>query len=455
MSTHPKLLGFNTRAIVSDARRTLRMALPLMAAQVLQSANGLVDALVAGRLGRDELAAGGIGAGIWFFSSLVCIGLLAGLSPTLSKLIGERRRNAVGAGFRQGVWLGLGCGVTALVFNLMLAFSLPYWGFADNLAPLVQQYLFAACWSLPAFAMVMVCRNVFEATGITRPVFMVQIIGLVVNVLGNLGFGLGMFGLPKLGLVGIGISTSLVMIVMAITLFAFLRGERFNRYQLIARLEPLDVSVQKAMLSLSVPIFFALVFEAGLFFATAVQMGMIGSNEAAAHNIAISVSALTYMLPLGMSFALTARVGHVYGRLAPQSVRLRVVTGLLLTVLLAATTATLLVLTRHLLPHLYTDDVAVKSLAAHLLIFGAIFQLSDGMQATLIGLLRGLQDTRVPMLINAFSYWAVGFLLGYFAANHWGMGASGLWLGLIVGLSVSSLLLGMRLRDRLRVFDNV
>ncbi len=454
MSATTNSIRFSKRAIFADCRRTLRMALPLMAAQVLQSANSVVDALVAGRLGRDELAAGGIGAGIWFFSSLICIGLIAGVSPTLSKLIGERRRNAVGAGFRQGIWLGVFCGLASLVLALVLAFSVPHWKLADGLAPLVQQYLFAACWSMPAFAMLMVCRNVFEATGITKPVLLVQIVGLIVNLLGNLGFGLGWFGLPKLGLVGIGLSTTLVFFVMAIVLFWFMRGPRFSRYQLFAQFEGINFDAQKTMLILSVPIFFALLFEAGLFSATAIQMGLIGSKESAAHNIAISISALTYMLPLGMSFALTARVGHVYGRGLSSSIRLRVVSGLILMVMLAGTTALILLATRHALPTLYTTDESVKSLAATLLVFGALFQLSDGAQIVLMGMLRGLQDTRVPMLINAFSYWGVAFLLGYFAAHHWGMGARGLWMGLVIGLSVSSLLLGMRLRDRLRAFDN-
>jgi MATE family multidrug resistance protein len=424
-----------------------------MFAQALQSANSLVDALVAGRLGRDELAAGGIGAGIWFFSSLICIGLLAGLSPTLSKLIGERRRNAVGAGFRQGVWLGVLCGVAALLLNLCLIVSVPYWRLADGLAPLVRSYLTGACWGLPAFAMVMVCRNVFEATGITRPVLLVQLIGLGVNILGNLGFGLGWFGLPKLGLFGIGISTTLVMLSMALALFLFLRGPRFGRYKLFAQFEPMDSAALKIVLSLSVPIFFALLFEAGLFSATAVQMGILGANESAAHNIAISIAALTYMLPLGMSFAITARIGHVFGRGAVSSVRVRVVTGVVLTVLLAVITAILLLLSRDLITTLFTSDESVRRLASHLLIFAALFQLSDGAQATLIGMLRGLQDTRIPMLINAFSYWGVAFLLGYLAAHHWGMGATGLWLGLVIGLSVSSLLLATRLHNRLKVLD--
>jgi len=242
---------------------------------------------------------------------------------------------------------------------------------------------------------------------------------------------------------------------MAFVLFWFMRGPRFSRYQLFARFERMEISMQKQMLTLSVPIFFALFFEAGLFAATAIQMGLLGSEESAAHNISISIAALAYMLPLGMSFAITARIGHVYGRGLASSIRLRVISGLVLMVMLAGSTAVILLSTRHMLPVLYTTDESVKSLAATLLIFAALFQLSDGAQAVLMGMLRGLQDTRVPMLINAFSYWGVAFLLGYFAAHHWGMGATGLWMGLVIGLSVSSLLLSMRLRERLSAFDNV
>ena len=440
------LFGFKQTTLLADLRRTLALALPLIAAQLLQMGNGLVDTLVAGRLGRAELAAGGIAGGLWFFVSLLCIGLMAGLSPTLSKLIGERRRAFVGTIFRQGLWLGLFTGVIATLALLIIAYKLDGIPLQPELISPMRQYLFTACWSLPCFALVLASRNVCEATGLTRPVILVQVLGLCVNIVINLALGLGWFGFPRLGMIGIGLSTSFVMLAMAVAFLWMLRSQRFARYNLFSGFDrPAWIHI-RPMLVLSIPIFLALVFEAGLFVATGIQAGIIGTLESGAHNIAISASAFCYMLPLGLSFALTARMGRVYGAQQWEALKLRIVTGILLTVIMAMFTASLLILFRHSIPGLYTNDEELRQFAAGLLLLGAVFQLSDGAQATLLGMLRGIGDTRVPMLINAFSYWAIAFGLGLFAAHVLNWGAYGLWFGLIVGLTVASFLLGWRLR---------
>lgn len=444
--------GVGRRRLLLDIKRTLAIALPLIGAQLLQVGNGLVDALVSARIGSVELAAGGIGAGIWFFCSLSAIGLMAGLSPTLSRLIGQHKQSKVGSVFHQGLWLGVLTGVIATVGCLVLATTLPHWGLQEELVPLIGQYLYTACWGFPAFAVVMACRNVCEAVNFTRPVLLVQFLGLLVNIVADLAFGLGWFGAPELGLAGIGMSTSLVMLSMSVALLVYLRRDRFVRFNLLSHFEWPQWNQIKPILLLSIPIYFTLVFEAGLFFATAVQMGMIGTMEAAAHYIATGVTAACYMLPLGLSFALTARVGRVYGRGCLSAVRLRVASGLVVTLIMAIATASLLVLFCRPLISLYTDDPQVMAIATQLLLLAAVFQLSDGAQVALIGILRGIQDTRVPMVINAFSYWAIAFLVGYYSAHHLGYGATGLWGGLILGLSVAAVLLAFRLRERLGSF---
>ena len=446
--------GVSYRRLLLDSKRTLVIALPLIGAQLLQMGNGLVDAIVAGQLGSVELAAGGIGAGVWFFASLLCIGLMAGLSPALSKLIGQRRRAAVGKVFRQGLWLGVMTGVLALMLTLLMGLTLPHWRLQPELVPFIQQYLFTACGSLPAFAVVMACRNVCEATGVVKPILLAQLLGLFVNLFADLAFGLGWFGFPKLGLIGIGLATSSVMIVMAVVLVLYLRREKFRRYQLLSAFENPDWSEIKPMLVLSVPIYLALLFEAGLFVATAIQMGMIGTFEAAGHYVAISISGACYMLPLGLSFALTSRTGRVFGRESLPAIKIRIASGLLLTICMAVSTALFLLLFRHPITNLYAQDLEVQRIAAYLLVFSAIFQLPDAVQVALLGLLRGLQDTRVPMLINLFAYWAVAFTVGFYCAHYLGYGAAGLWGGLILGLTVSSVLLALRLRVRIKQIEN-
>ena len=440
-----------SNAIVRDARRALKIALPLMVAQVLQISNGLVDALVAGRLGRDELAAGGMGAGLWFFVSMSCIGLMAGLSPTLSNMIGASRRAAVGAQFRQGLWLAVIVGIVAIIAIRFCMATLHRWGLAPELPSLINEYLRAAGWSLPAFAILMACRNFYEATGISAPILMVQVVGLAVNTVASFGFGLGLWGLPKLGLFGIGLSTSLVALVMASLLVVGLRRHRFQRYRLFESFDWPNPSVMGSMLVLAVPIYLGMVFEGGIFFFTSVQMATIGTVELASHNIAISVSALCYMLPLGLSLALTARIGRAYGRGNKNLVMRRIASGVLLTIGLTLVTISGLLLTRHWVGTLYTDDADVLLLTSTLLIFAALFECSNSCQVVLIGLLRGLQDTKMPMVINAFSYWMIAAPVGYYLAKYTSVGAPGLWGGLIIGLSIASILLAWRLKGQLQV----
>jgi len=437
------------RRIVRDAKRALVIALPLMGAQVLQVSNGLVDVYVAGQLGKEELAAGGMGGGIWFFVSMACIGLMAGLSPTLAKLIGASRRVAVGAQFRQGLWFAAAVGLLALVLIRICMATVADWGIAPELPPLIREYLSSAGWSLPAFAFLMACRNFYEATGVTKPVLIVQFVGLVVNFFLNFAFGLGYWGFPRLGLFGIGIATSAVAIVMACLLFVWLRSPRFQRYALFQQFDWPNVRVIGNMFLLAIPIYLAMVFEGGLFFFTNIQMAVLGTVESAAHNIAITVTALCFMLPLGLSLALTGRIGRAHGRGSLALAQLRITSGALLTIALATFTIVSLLLTREWVAALYTDDAAVQALAATLFLFAAVFQFSDGAQVVLFGLLRGLQDMRVPMLINAFAYWAVAAPIGYYITHYTKVGAVGLWLGLIIGLTVGSALLAWRLKHQL------
>ncbi len=437
-------------ALAAERRRTLGMAIPLIGAQLLAVGNGVIDTLVAGRLGRLELAASGVASALWFLVFLGGIGLMAGLSPTMARLIGQQRSVEIGGVFQQGIWLALLLGVIAVCVMLGVTAHIDRWGFEASLVVEMRRYLDVLVWSLPPAMLILAGRNVCEASGRTRPVLAVQAIGLVVNLFANLGFGLGYFGLPAYGLAGIGLATTLVNVVMCVVLYALITGPRFRRYRLFKGWQAPDWRQLVALLTLSIPISLTLLFEVGLFSATAIQMGQLGALEASAHNIAVGVSALAYMLPLGLGFALTARVGVAYGRRQIASIRLRVVNGLFLTLIMAAGCALVLLLFRHWIPVLYTDDAGVQELAAQLLLLAAVFQLSDDFQGTLVPMLRGLHDTRVPMVINGFSYWVAGFGTGYITAHYLDWGAHGLWLGLIAGLTTSALLQGWRLAFCLR-----
>ena len=436
--------------LLAEMRRATLAGLPLMGAQVLSVGNGLVDALVAGRLGPRALAAVGIGGGVVFIVTLASIGLMAALSPTMARARGRGEREEVGVVFRQGVWLALALGALDLLVLALCRATLERWGLDPALVAPLEAYVAAAMWSVPAAVLLLAARNLCEATARTRAVLLVQLAGLLINLVADLGLGLGMFGLPRLGIAGIGWSTTIVQTSACLILFAALRAPTFARFAPYRPMEPPNPERLRALLALSLPISLGLLAEGGLFVATAVQMGMLGTLEAGAHNVAIGATAVLYMLPLGLSFALTARVGVALGRGSVRAVRLRATSGVLLGTAISLVSASVLVSFPGAIASLYTDDEAVRALAERLLLLAALFQVSDALQAVLIGLLRGLHDTRVPMLINAFSYWGVGFGTGWLAAHRLGLGAAGLWLGLIAGLTLAALLQGWRLASRLR-----
>ena len=438
----------------AEMRRALVAGLPLMGAQVLSIGNGLVDSLVAGRLGPAELAAVGIGSGLVFIVTLSSIGLLAALSPTMARLRGQGRRAEVGVVFRQGLWMAGVLIALDLAILAAVRASIDGWGLDAELAAPLASYLGPASWSVVGGVLLIVARNLCEATARARPVLLVQLVALGVNLVADLGLGLGMFGMPKLGIAGIGWSTTIVQSVACLILFAFLAAPTFARFAPYRPMERPDPERLGALVRLSAPICLMFLCESGLFVATGIQSGLIGTEAAGAHNIAIGTAAAFFMLPLGLSFALTARIGVALGRNLEgtpgrRGIRLRAASGVLLTFALAGLTSLAIVVFRHPIAALYTNDAAVRALAAELLILAAVFQLSDGLQATLTGLLRGLQDTRVPMLINAFAYWGIGFGTGWFAANRLGFGVHGLWFGLIAGLTVAAVLQGWRLANRL------
>ncbi len=409
----------------------------------------MIDALIAGRIGSIELAAGGVGSAIFTIILLASIGLMASLSPTMAQAIGQSRRRDVGSLFRQGIWLALVIGSLGFVLLGLIIRVLPAWNLTPELVPQIQSYLAAARWGIPPALLFLAARNVCEASGGGRSVLIVQALGLVINLFGNLALGLGWFGFPALGLTGIGWSTALVMLFTCLALSWLLTGKFFRSFGLYDRFEWPSRTQLTRLLKLSAPISLAILFEAGLFTATAIQMGMLGTIAASAHNIAIGIAALAYMLPLGLGMSLTARVGVAFGRNSDASIRLRVCSGTILTLIMALGGALVLVLFHRHIPALYTTDTAVRELAAQLLLMAAIFQLSDSFQVTLLSMLRGLQDTYVPVAINAFSYWVIAFGCSYFMTHKLGFGAHGLWLGLIIGLTISALLLSWRLKWKL------
>jgi len=255
----------------------------------------------------------------------------------------------------------------------------------------------------------------------------------------------GLYGLPELGAGGLGIASAVMMWAQAIVFMAYLwRSQRFASLRLFARFDPPRWRPIRGLLATGLPIGVTVAMEGSLFIVTALLIGRLGSVPVAAHQIAINVASLCFMIPLGLAEATTVRVGHALGRGNALDVRRAAFAGYALALLTQSLSALALLFGNHLLVALYTRDAAVATLAASLLLYAAAFQFPDGIQVLSAGALRGLKDTRMPMLLAALAYWGIGMPMGAGLGLYLGWGPRGMWIGLIAGLTVAALLLCRR-----------
>ncbi|KFN49879.1 MATE family efflux transporter [Arenimonas composti] len=424
-----------------EMRVSFALALPLVLGQASSMAMNIVDTFLAGRHGPVTLAAVGIGSAVWSVVILISIGVLMAVPPTVSQLNGAGRRGEIGAVFRQALWLALMLGV-ALVFVVRLgALALAPMGITAEARPEAVAFLQAISWGAPALALYFCLRNLSEGVAWTRPAMVFGIAGLV--LLAPLGWAL-MF-VAGLGARGLGYAVAITLWCQAAGLAVYLyRSPRFADLALFARFEPPRWRPIRDLLALGLPMGVSVFMEGSLFVATALLIGTLGTTQVAAHQIAILVASLCFMVPLGVAMATTVRVGHAVGAGDRSAMRWAAAAGYALAMLAQTLSAIVLVAGAGIWAALFTDEPEVIALATLLMAYAAVFQYPDGLQALSAGALRGLKDTKVPMLITVFAYWGLGLPLGaWFGLGRDG-GAPGLWTGLIVGLSVAALLLGGR-----------
>jgi MATE family multidrug resistance protein len=424
-----------------EMRVSFALALPLVLGQAASMAMNIIDTFLAGRHGPLTLAAVGVGSAVWSVVILVSIGVLMAVPPTVSQLNGAGRRAEIGPVFRQALWLALALGLGLVLVVRGGALLLGPMGIAADARPEAQAFLRSISWGAPALALYFCLRNLSEGIAWTRPSMIFGIGGLF--LLAPLGWGL-MFG-AGMGAAGLGYAVATTLWCQAAALAVYLfRSPRFADLGLFARFDPPRREPIWALLKLGLPMGFSVFMEGGLFVATALVIGGLGTTQIAAHQIAILVASLCFMMPLGVAMATTVRVGHAVGAEDASAVRWSAAAGYGLAMIAQTLSALVLVVGAGWLATLFTHDPAVIALATLLMGYAAVFQYPDGLQALSAGALRGLKDTFVPMLITLVAYWAVGFSIGYWLGVVRGQGAPGLWTGLILGLSAAATLLGWR-----------
>ena len=435
----------------TEAKQLVRLASPILVAQVAQIAMNFVDTVMAGQVSAVDLAAVSVASSFWLPIILLVQGIIMALTPIVSQLNGARKRDEIRPAVHQGFWLALMVTPIAMVALYFSPLALQFMDVDPVMAEKTAGYLHAILWGLPAFVLFQVLRNFSEGLSHTMPTMVIGFVGLAVNIPANYIFIHGHFGMPKLGGVGCGVATAIVLWAMLLAMIAYVKlSPHFKKINLFAQLARPNGSRIWRLFRLGFPIAMAIFCEVTLFTVVALMLAPFGAETVASHQIALNFSSLVFMLPLSIGVGVTIRVGHSIGEGQPEQARVAARTGLMLGMAVAAGTAALTVLLREHIAGIYTDDIQVITLAATLLFFAAIYQVSDSVQVVAAAALRGYKDTKAIFYVTIVAYWGLGLPTGMILGlTDWlvpRMGPQGFWIGFIVGLTSAALMLGARLR---------
>ena len=435
-----------------EARQLLALAIPVIVAQVAQTAMGFVDTVMAGGYSATDMAAVAIGTSIWLPAILFGHGLLLALTPVIAQLNGSGRRDRVAHQVRQGFWLAGGVSVLIMIVLWNAGYIIRAMHNIDPaLADKAVAYLRALLWGAPGYLFFQVARNQCEGLAKTKPGMVMGFIGLLVNIPVNYIFIYGHFGMPELGGVGCGVATAAVYWVMFGCMLTYVKHARSMRdIRNDTAFSTPDWSMMSRLTQLGLPIALALFFEVTLFAVVALLVSPLGIIDVAGHQIALNFSSLMFVLPMSLAAAVTIRVGFRLGQGSTLDAQTAARTGLGVGVCMAVCTALFTVLLREQIALLYNDNPEVVTLASHLMLLAAIYQISDSIQVIGSGVLRGYKDTRSIFFITFIAYWVLGLPCGYILALTDlvvdRMGPAGFWMGFIIGLTSAAIMMMLRMR---------
>ena len=430
--------------VASHARATLILGLPLIGSHLAQMALHVTDTVLLGWYGVHELAAVVLGTSMFWVIFVFGSGFAQAVMPLVAQSMGRGDEAQVRRDTRMGLWLSIGFG--------LLTYPLFWWseplllglGQEADVARLGQDFLRIAGLGMIPALMVMAIKGYLAALERTQVVLWVTIAAVLVNAALGYAMIFGHWGAPEMGVRGAGLASLIVQILTAVLLLIYAGWlPELRRFHLFQRFWRPDRVALAAVFRMGWPIGVTALAESGLFSATAVMMGWIGAIPLAAHGIALEVTSLTFMLHLGLSNAATVRAGRAHGAGDAVGLRDGAKAAIGLSVVIGVVNIVLMVVFATPIIGLFLDmdkpaSGEILAYGVMLLMFAALFQMADAMQVMALGLLRGMQDTRVPMIMATVSYWVIGMPAGYFLGFTLGLGGGGLWLGLVIGLTVAA-----------------
>ncbi len=426
----------------------LKLAAPLVLAQLAQNTASFVDALMVARLGNESLAAITLGSTIFHLANIVLCGVMLAVSPMVSQAMGSGDQETANQSLCQSMWLGIVLFLPAFILYWN-AYPLLIWlGQSEATAEASSGYLRAISWGALPSIWLMGLRGFLEGNSNTRPIMVISFGGVLLNIVLNYLLMFGKFGFPELGLVGTGYATSIVYLTTFAAAFAYVRF-RYQDHNVYRGLLQFNWQRICELLRIGIPIGFTLGFEMSMFSAAAIAMGTLGENQLAAHHIALQTASISFMVPLGLGIAASVRVGRAIGQENPVAAKVAGHVGMLSCVGVMCVSGLVFWLFPRLIIGMYIDPAApanaeVVAFATSFLGIAAVFQVVDGLQVGANGSLRGLKDTTVAMVLTFLSYCIIGMLAGYLLCFVAEMGGVGLWWGMTFGLAAASIALSVR-----------
>ena len=422
-------------------KRNLKVALPVMITQAGQVVVQLADNIMVGHVGTAELAGVSFANAIFLIGFITLIGFSQGLTPLVGESFAKGEHKKASHLLRNSLMLNL-CTYSAIGLLLMaIGFFMPHMGQDPQVIPFAQPYYFITVASLIPTSFFFTSRFFAEGIGDTRHAMWITVTSNLLNIFLNWVLIFGHFGLPALGVMGAALATLIARIFCAV---AFIRvifhSGTFSSYAQMALKEKVDKQTLISIARLSLPIAFSSMLESTAFSFAAIMVGWMGKVELAAHQIANSLGQLSFMVACGIGAAATIRVSHQFGAGKPVETLMAGKASVHMGIFYMSSCALLFILLRHFLPYIYTSDPEVIAYASRLIVVLSLYQISDAVQLTSMASLRGLKDTKRPMMYAAMSYYGIAIPAAYLLGFVFGVGPEGVWYGLLLGLTVAAVL---------------
>ncbi|WP_102274910.1 MATE family efflux transporter [Cytobacillus massiliigabonensis] len=428
-------------------KQLLIILIPILITQLAMYSMSFFDTTMSGHYSSNDLAGVAIGSSLWMPVFTGLSGILLSITPIVAQLIGGKRREEVANSVIQGIYLAVTMAIIVIIVGgFVLKPVLNGMSLETRVYDTARDYLIALSFGMIPLFIYNVLRSFIDALGKTRVTMMITLLTLPINVIFNYLLIYGKLGFPELGGVGAGYATAITYwVITAISIFIIHKQIPFSRFGIFQTFYRISFTKWKEILVIGIPIGFSIFFETSIFAAVTLFMSEYDTATIAAHQAALNFSSFLYMVPLSISMALTIVVGFEVGANRLKHAKEYSWIGVSIAVFMAFVCGVILLFFRPEVAGIYTKDPVVIKLTAQFLIFAIFFQLSDAIQASVQGALRGYKDVNITFIMSLISYWIIGLPVGYYLANYTSWGAFGYWVGLIIGLAAGAICLSSRL----------